>query len=95
MPGDGRVFLRKHRAMQLTSCQPVVDCFATILTAAQNFLAMICLLSKFFDLLLNFTTARRSSQRVVNSVRQTWTQSVINCTQATVVGQTMLATVDV
>jgi len=42
MPGDSREFLRSHRAMESTSWQPVVGCFATILTAAQNFLASIC-----------------------------------------------------
>ena len=38
---DGGVFLQRDRAMESTSRQPVVDCFATILTAAQNFWATI------------------------------------------------------
>jgi len=37
MPGDGGVFLQRHRAMESTPWQPIVDCFATILTVAQNF----------------------------------------------------------
>ena len=36
-PSDGGVFLQRDRAMESTSRQPVVDCFATIFTAAQNF----------------------------------------------------------
>ena len=40
-PSDHGVFLQRDRAMESTSRQLVVDCFATILTAAQNFLSTI------------------------------------------------------
>ena len=38
-PSDGGVFLQMDRAMESTSRQPAIDCFATIMTTAQNFLA--------------------------------------------------------
>ena len=42
-PSDGGVFLQRDRVMESTSRQLVVDCFATILTAAQNFFAAVTL----------------------------------------------------
>ena len=38
---DGGVFLRRHCAMESTSWQAIIDCFATILTAAQHVSATI------------------------------------------------------
>ena len=52
---DSGVFLRRHRAMESTLRQPVVDCFATILTVAQIFWRRFGLLSKFFDLLFTLS----------------------------------------
>ena len=54
MPGDGGVFLQRHHTMESASCQPVVDCFATILTVVQNILATIWPLIKILRSLVTF-----------------------------------------
>ena len=63
------VFLQLDRAMESTSRQPVVDCFATILTAAQKFLATIWPLSKFFDFLCTICESPQQRLSHVNSLR--------------------------
>jgi len=67
MPGDGGVFLRRHRAMESTPGQPAVDCFATILTASQNFLATIWPLIEILRSLVLLHTVRYGNYIIANN----------------------------